>query len=1142
MREKYEKPQMNADERRFVEMVSAVYNLLLCILENIQTSLKNTCRVAICLPPARALAMCMVATLMLSGMSGVHRERKIGHALWIVLAITTLGLIQVGGAGAENSYEFVLKIPSSQQWNFYSPSGIAVDNSGNFYVTNRDNDWIQKFSASGGFLAKWGSYGSGDGQFWNPAGIAVDSAGNVYVADGGNQRIQKFSASGVFLAKWGSYGGGDGQFNNLGGVAVDSAGNVYVVDGNQRIQKFSASGGFLAKWGSYGSGDGQFWNPAGIAVDSTGNVYVADGGNNRIQKFSASGGFLAKWGSSGSGDGQFNFPRGIAMDSAGNVYVADGSNTRIQKFSASGGFLAKWGSYGKGDSQFIFPEGIAVDSAGNVYVADSVIDRIQKFSASGGFLTKWGSYGSGDGQFQLFMGVAVDGGGNIYVADTENARIQKFSSSGGFLTKWGSLGIGNGQFNYPKGIAVDSAGNVYVADTFNHRIQKFSASGGFLTKWGSYGSGDGQFNMPGGIALDSVGNIYVADTFNHRIQKFSASGGFLAKWGNYGIGDGQLNYPDKVAVDSAGNVYVAESNGNRIQKFSASGGFLAKWGSIGTGDGQFQNIGGIGVDSEGNIYIVDNPRIQKFSASGGFLAKWGSEGSGDYEFKIPFGIAVDSAGNVYVADSGNHRIQKFIPTTLYTITTITVSPATSSVVVGNTQTFIAAPKDQNGNAITASITWSSSNQNVGTINANKGVFTAITAGTTTITATSGSVYGTATATVTTVTPTITPTPSTGTIAISSTPSGASIYFDGVYKGTTPKVITNVTQVSHEVKLTLSGYNDWSHTALAAAGSTSYLKAELITATSGTATATVNFNQIITLTTDKDIYIKGEQINFTITNKGTQYIDAHLLAQNIETGYTILIWPNLPPECRNPGSNGPFCAPPAPLVLSPEESRYISWQQDDWDLNGQQIHSGIYIGKINWSYQNSNIQYINFYQNFTIVEPELTTITSTETPEILNPELLFQENWMPIGIAIIVMLFSIYSIIGTLRKAKSKANVIANEEPKPVAAPSEDPGSKSQAVFIEKPKEPLVEKPKESGTISVKSAYEYRGAKIYYKIKIENNAIEPVGDIKVHLFVPEVFLLAEKEKAISMLETKESKTVTFKSDPLANVVNAMSLVR
>ncbi|HZU98083.1 MAG TPA: Ig-like domain-containing protein, partial [Planctomycetota bacterium] len=106
------------------------------------------------------------------------------------------------------------------------------------------------------------------------------------------------------------------------------------------------------------------------------------------------------------------------------------------------------------------------------------------------------------------------------------------------------------------------------------------------------------------------------------------------------------------------------------------------------------------------------------------------------------------------------------------LTTITVTPNPATVSAGATQTFTAQGKDQNGNNMSATFTWSATG---GTIT-QAGVYTAgQTAGTFSVTATSGSVSGSATVNVTTNAPppvlttiTVTPNPATVSAGASQT--------------------------------------------------------------------------------------------------------------------------------------------------------------------------------------------------------------------------------------------------------------------------------------------------------------------------------------------------------------------------------------
>jgi DNA-binding beta-propeller fold protein YncE len=288
------------------------------------------------------------------------------------------------------------------------------------------------------FVLKFGTIGSNDGQFTSARGIAVDPSGNVYVADASgdsNGQIQKFDANGNFIARVGQNNGTAQGFISAHRITTDSSGNVYATDGavesaSNVVKKFNSSGVFQFAFGATVSSGGVFQLAAGIAVDSSGNIYVADAIASVVRKFSSTGTSMGTIGSSGSGDGQFSGPVGIAIDSGNNLYVADSGNNRIQKFNSAGTFVTKWGTMGTGNGEFNSPQGVAVDSLGTVYVADTGNNRAQLFSNTGTFIEAVGSAGSGDGQFAGAADIASNTAGTFfYVVDRDNSRVQKFSTA-----------------------------------------------------------------------------------------------------------------------------------------------------------------------------------------------------------------------------------------------------------------------------------------------------------------------------------------------------------------------------------------------------------------------------------------------------------------------------------------------------------------------------------------------------------------------------------------------------------------------------------------------------------------------------------------------------------------------------------------
>ncbi len=360
------------------------------------------------------------------------------HIRSILLTHAALLLIATS-VHADHSYKFVRQwgthgsAPGQLNW----PSGLAIDRHGIIYVTELNNNRVQRFTRDGRFVSMWGGTGSGTGQFVHPECVAIDTSGNVYVTDSGNSRVEKFRADGQFLGQWGHYGLALGDFQHTTGIASDTLGNVYVADHpdifllqtqadtiSDRVQKFTNTGTSLTQWGGLGSAPGQFNNPHGVALDRSGNIYVCDYFNDRVQKFSNTGTFVTQWGSNGTGAGQFQGPAAVTVDRLGNVFVADYANDRIQKFTSSGVYLTQWGYSGAGAGQFSGPDAIAVDDSGFVYVAETNTDRIQVFSTSPHVLLVHGLCGTA-GIWGLFIQMLQDSG---YVTHTIQLGDTTFNS------------------------------------------------------------------------------------------------------------------------------------------------------------------------------------------------------------------------------------------------------------------------------------------------------------------------------------------------------------------------------------------------------------------------------------------------------------------------------------------------------------------------------------------------------------------------------------------------------------------------------------------------------------------------------------------------------------------------------------------
>jgi len=168
-------------------------------------------------------------------------------------------IVTVAGTGAAGFNGDNIPATAAQ---LSAPRDVAVDLAGDLFIADTDNNRIREVVHSDGQIVTVAGDGTagytGDGgpatgaMLGSPLGIAVDASGNMFISDNDNELIREvFKATGRLITvagnRYEAFSGDGGpaisaSLNNPRGLALDASGNLYVADAsNSAIRELKAN-------------------------------------------------------------------------------------------------------------------------------------------------------------------------------------------------------------------------------------------------------------------------------------------------------------------------------------------------------------------------------------------------------------------------------------------------------------------------------------------------------------------------------------------------------------------------------------------------------------------------------------------------------------------------------------------------------------------------------------------------------------------------------------------------------------------------------------------------------------------------------------------------------------------------------------
>jgi YVTN family beta-propeller protein len=148
------------------------------------------------------------------------------------------------------------------------PVDVAIRGQKCYVTDSASNQIVVLDKTTGKEIERIGKEGDGHGQFRLISGLALDEEGNIYVTDKVLGKVTKFNEAGIFQQTIGTASRALADFVRPKGIAIDKEGRIWVVDAATDVAKiYSPEGRLLLFFGMPGDNPGRMNLPASIALD-----------------------------------------------------------------------------------------------------------------------------------------------------------------------------------------------------------------------------------------------------------------------------------------------------------------------------------------------------------------------------------------------------------------------------------------------------------------------------------------------------------------------------------------------------------------------------------------------------------------------------------------------------------------------------------------------------------------------------------------------------------------------------------------------------------------------------------------------------------------------------------------------------------